>query len=260
MKIAITGKGGVGKTTLAGVLSLIFSQEGHRVLAVDADPDANLASALGVSPNEFEKVVPLAEMVDLIQERTGAKPGGMGAMFKLNPKVDDIPDKYSIVFNGIRLLIMGKSSKKGGSGCYCPENILLKRLMRHLLVEKDEVVILDMEAGIEHLSRGTADSVEAFIVVVEPGTRSIQTAYNIKKLANDIGIKKILVVGNKVRSATDKEFILSHLAEFEVIGFVPFDQKVVQADIDGKSPFQISELVVDEVKKIKGVLEKEVGE
>jgi CO dehydrogenase maturation factor len=184
MKIAITGKGGVGKTTLSALLSHIFSSEGIRVVAVDADPDANLPQALGVSPGESEKIKPIAEIEELIEERTGAKPGAIGGIFKINPKVDDIPEGYGHRIDGITLLVMGKS-KTAASGCYCPENALLRRLLKHLIVERDEVVIVDMEAGIEHLTRGTAEGVDAFIVVVEPGQRSLQTAVQVKKLASE---------------------------------------------------------------------------
>ena len=173
MKIAVTGKGGGGKTTLASILSHLYKEDGRRVIAVDADPDANLASALGISREESAKIKPIADMAELIEERTGAKKGSMGGIFKLNPKVDDIPEGIGYHLNGIILLIMGKS-KAAASGCYCPENVLLRRLLKHLVIERREVIIVDMEAGIEHLTRGTAESVDAFIVVVEPGQRSLQ--------------------------------------------------------------------------------------
>jgi len=173
MKIAISGKGGVGKTLLAASLSQIFAWAGYSVIAIDADPDANLASTLGY-PNP-EEITPISELGDLIEERTGMKPGQSGAFFKLNPKVDDLPEDYSVKLDGIKLMVMGRI-KRGGTGCYCPEGALLQALLSHLLIHRDEVVILDMEAGIEHLARGTAKSVDRLIVVVEPGRRSIETA------------------------------------------------------------------------------------
>lgn len=228
MKIAISGKGGVGKTLLASLLSRTFAEAGYSVLAIDADPDSNLAANLGF-PNPDE-ITPISEMSALIEERTGAKPGKAASFFKLNPKVDDLPEKYSLKYNGIRLMVMGRI-KKGGTGCYCPENALLQALTTHLLLGRDEVVILDMEAGVEHLGRATARAVDRLIVVVEPGRRSIETAYRISKLAKEIGLHNIAIVGNKVRSQSDREFLTSSLPGFEFLGFIPYDQAIVEADL-----------------------------
>lgn len=257
MKLAITGKGGVGKTTLAGILARSFAGEGKKVLAVDADPDANLASALGISKEESVKIVPLADMCDLIEERTGARPGTSGGIFKLNPKVDDIPDNFCYRYKGVSLILLGKS-KAGGSGCYCPENVFLRRLIRHLVLQRDEVVILDMEAGIEHLTRGTADGVDAFIVVVEPGQRSLQTAFHIKGLADDLGIKTVFAVGNKIRDEREKEFLRKGLEGLDIIGFINYDPEVIEADQKGLSPYDASPAMVAEVEMIKEVLQKRV--
>lgn len=255
MKIAITGKGGVGKTTLASLLSHLFAEEGKRVIAVDADPDANLASALGIPRDEAEKIRPISDMAELIEERTGAKPGSMGSIFRLNPRVDDLPEGIGYRLDGISLLIMGKS-KAAASGCYCPENVLLRKLLRHLIVERDEVVIVDMEAGIEHLTRGTAESVDAFIVVVEPGQRSMQTAKTVKNMAEGLGVKKVFVVANKVRGPEDLDFIKEHIGDMELIGSVKFSHAIMEADIEGSSPFNYSPETVSEVKDLKNRIEK----
>lgn len=255
MKIAVTGKGGVGKTTLSSVLSYLYASEGRKVIAVDADPDANLASALGISREEAEKIRPIADIGELIEERTGAKPGSMGGMFKINPKVDDLPEGLGYKISGITLLIMGKS-KAASSGCYCPENVLLRRLLKHLVVERDEVVVVDMEAGIEHLTRGTTGSVDAFIVVVEPGQRSIQTAGVIRRMAEELGVRKVFVVANKVRGEEDIAFIKRGIGELELLGYLSFSDAIMEADIRGVSPFSHSPLTVDEVKSIKTALEK----
>jgi len=247
MKIAISGKGGVGKTLLTALLAGTFAESGYSVLAIDADPDANLAATLGFS--HPEKIVPIAEMEDLIAERTGARPGQMAPYFKLNPKVDDIPDKYALKKDGIRLMRMGRL-KKGGTGCYCPENALLKALLSHLLLARNEVVILDMEAGIEHLGRATATAVDKLIVVVEPGRRSIETALNIKKLATDIGLASMVVVGNKIRNRSDEEFIRSSLPGFEFLGFIPYDQAIVDADLANTPVVDASQAVIGEVSNI----------
>ncbi len=247
MKIAISGKGGVGKTILASLLSRIFAESGYSVIAIDADPNSNLAATLGF-PNP-EKITPISEMKALIEERTGAKPGQVASFFKLNPRVDDLPEKCSQVQNGIRLMVMGQI-KKGGSGCYCPENALLQTLITHLLLARDEVVILDMEAGIEHLGRATAKAVDKLIIVVEPGRRSIETAHTIKKLAQDIGLTNIAIVGNKIRSQAEREFITSSLPGFSFLGFISYDQAIVDADLAGLSVLDASQKVIAEVRNI----------
>ena len=254
LKLAITGKGGVGKTTLSSLLARLYSAEGGTVLAIDANPDANLGTALGISANELKRVTPIAEMKELIEERTGGKPGTTGGFFKLNPKVDDIPERFSVKKDGIRLLVMG-TVKKGGSGCMCPESALLRNLLNHLILRKSEVVIMDMDAGIEHLGRATAASVNAFIVVVEPGQRSIETAKAVKRLANDIGIKKCYVVGNKIASDADRQFITENLPDFELLGYIGFSLKIAEADRKGISPYDNDPRVVSEVKAIKERLE-----
>ncbi len=247
MKIAISGKGGVGKTLLASFLSKTFAESGYSVLAIDADPDSNLATALNF-PHP-EKITPISDMSALIEERTGAQPGQAASFFKLNPKVDDLPENYSVKHDGIRLMVMGRI-KKGGSGCYCPENTLLGALIAHLLLARDEVVILDMEAGIEHLGRATAKAVDKLIVVVEPGRRSLETAYRINKLAQDIGLQNIAVVGNKIRSQSEKEFLISSLPDFEFLGFIPYDQALVEADLANRPLLDSSQKIVTEVKNI----------
>jgi len=259
MKIAITGKGGVGKTTLSSVLSHLYAAEGKKVIAVDADPDANLASALGVSRSDAEKIRPIADIGELIEERMGTKPGSMGSVFKLNPKVDDLPEGLGYKIDGITLLIMGRA-KTASSGCYCPENVLLRRLLRHLVVERDEVVIVDMEAGIEHLTRGTADSVDAFVVVIEPGQRSIQTAGVVKDLAKGLGVKKVFVVANKVRGQGDIDFVKKGIGDLELVGTISFNNDVMEADIAGASPYGRSPKTVEEIRQIKSVLEKSLND
>ena len=254
MKLAITGKGGVGKTTLAGLLARLYAAEGNAVLAIDANPDANLASALGISAEEAKRITPIAEMDALIEERTGAKPGSGAPFFKLNPRVDDIPERFSARIDGVRLLIMG-TVKTGGGGCMCPESALVRSLMTHLLFRESDVVIMDMDAGMEHLGRGTAQSVDAFIVVVEPGKRSIQTAEAIRNLTQDLGIARCHVVGSKTRSDADRQFIIDNTSRFELLGFIDYNPKIAEADLKGVSVFDADSGVVEEVRRIKGRLE-----
>jgi CO dehydrogenase maturation factor len=246
MKLAITGKGGVGKTTLAAGLALSFAQEGMKVIAIDADPDSNLAATLGFP--EPEKIVPLVEMKELIEERTGVAPGTVGGYFKLNPRVDDIPDKFSREHRGIKVLLMGRV-KKGGSGCFCPENAFLKAILSHLFFNRDDVVILDMEAGIEHLGRGTAEGVDGLIVVVEPTMRSIDTAFRIKSLAKDLKIKRVFLVGNKVRGREDMDFIRKNVSDFEILGFIWYNKGLID---------KITTSLIGEIREIKkNLLDKE---
>ncbi|RME90161.1 MAG: hypothetical protein D6770_03035 [Anaerolineae bacterium] len=229
MKIAISGKGGVGKTTLTALLAQVYADRGREVLAVDADPSPCLAGALGFPDELRSKLRPIAEMDDLIEERTGAKPGTIGGFFTLNPRVDDIPDRFSVTHRGVRLLEMG-AVDIGGSGCICPESALLKTLFTHLLFRKDDVLLLDMYAGVEHLGRATVDFVDAMLVVVEPTRRSLGTAAQIKKLANDIGLTRLYLVANKVRDDGEARFVETETPGLPVLGFLPADLKVQEAD------------------------------
>lgn len=247
MKIAISGKGGVGKTLLAAFLSQTFAAAGYSVIAIDADPDANLAATLGY-PNP-ETITPISELNDLIEERVGVRPGTSGSFFKLNPKVDDLPENYSVKMDGIKIMSMGRI-KRGGTGCYCSEGALLQALVSHLLLQRKEVVILDMEAGIEHLSRGTTKAVDMLIIVVEPGRRSLETAATIRQLAQDLGLSHIAIVGNKIRSEADKEFIKSNLTGVDIIGFINYDPAINDADHANRSLFTASPQTVSEVKSI----------
>lgn len=250
MKLAVSGKGGVGKTTFSSLLARTLSDQGKKVLAIDADPDANLAAALGIA--DADKVTPIAEMKELIFERTGAQPGTIGGFFKLNPKVDDIPDTLSVKLDNIKLMRLG-SVKKGGSGCLCPESTLLKALVTHVVLGRNEVVIMDMEAGIEHLGRATAQAVDKLIVVVEPGRRSIDTAEHIKRLASEIHLKQIAVVGNKIRGPKDEEFLRKHLNGFEFLGFLPYDDSLIEADLSGASPYDTASSAK---QVVAGIMEK----
>jgi CO dehydrogenase maturation factor len=250
MKIAITGKGGVGKTTLAAVLARLYAAEGRKVLAVDVDPDANLGLALGFSAAETAAITPVSAMTDLIAERTGASPDGLGKFFKINPRVDDIPDRFSKEKNGVKLLVMG-TVETGGGGCVCPEHIMLKRVLSHLVIARDEVVIMDMEAGLEHLGRGTAEMMDRFIVVVEPGERSIQTFHKVKSLAADLGVKKVSVAANKIRGEDDEAFLKERIPADELLGCIHYREEVIAADRQGLSPFDTSAETRGETRLIK---------
>ena len=235
MKIAISGKGGVGKTTFAAFLIRSLQMKGKLVLAIDADPDANLAQALGAK--NASDITPISEMRPLIEERTETKIGTMGALFKMNPKVSDLPEKLSVDVDGVKLMVLG-GVKTAEGGCICPQSVLLKVLVAHLILVRDEVVVLDMEAGLEHLGRGTARAVDKMIVVVEPGSRSIETARQIKRLSDGLGIENLVIVGNKIRSERDRDFLLKNMDDFDFLGFLPFNEDIIEADLDGRPPYE----------------------
>jgi CO dehydrogenase maturation factor len=252
MKIAVAGKGGVGKTTLSAILSKLYRDEGRNVLAIDADSNPNLASVLGIP---VTNIIPLTEQKSLVEERTKTKLGGYGAVFKLNPKVDDIAQKFAVEHENIKLLVMG-TVKTGESGCACPANILVKSLLSHLLLTEKDVVICDMEAGVEHLGRGTAKAVDSMIIVVEPGKRSIETANRIRALAKDLGIENVFVVGNKVRNEKERRFI-EKSAQMDVLGHMLYDERIIEADMEGRPP--LFEELIESVKTIKENLEQRIG-
>lgn len=232
MKIAISGKGGVGKSTLAGTLALLLAEQGQRVVAVDADPVANLAVALGLSTAQQAAIVPIAEQVALIEERTGAKVQQYGQMFKLNPDVADITESYATLHRGVALLVLG-AVQRGGGGCACPESILIRALVTDLVLYRQEALVLDMEAGVEHLGRGTARGVDSMIVVVEPGQRSLDCARRVVRMCGELGIKDVCFVANKITSPADEVFVRQALPAGDLLGCIPFCESIRQADRNG---------------------------
>ncbi|MEM1530762.1 MAG: AAA family ATPase [Candidatus Bathyarchaeia archaeon] len=241
--MAVAGKGGVGKTLIAGTLARIYARKGYRVLAVDADPAMNLAYALGIPPEVSSKIIPLAENSSLIEERTGAKPGSaFGVFFSLTPTVDDIAEKYGVMGpDGVRLLVMG-TVRSGGSGCTCPANSLLSALIRHLTFRRGDIVIMDMEAGLEHLGRATARGFDALLCIIEPNAPSIETALRIRRLAGDIEIRDVIFVGNKISTSDEEDYIRRMLdgVGLKLFHTVPFDQNIIKAGIMRIAPIDYS--------------------
>jgi len=236
MKIAVTGKGGVGKTTLTALLAYAFAGKEFDVLAIDADPSPCLGAALGFPTELIAGLTPIARMDELIFERTGAQPGTTGAYFKLNPRVDDLPDRFSALHRGIRLLELG-AVELGGAGCICPESAMLRSLITHVLLRRDEVVLMDMYAGVEHLSRATSDAVDAMIVVAEPTARSLATAEQIRSMAEDLKLPRLYLVGSRIQGDADRTFIVEHSPNLPILGYLPEDPGVRQADRDGMAVF-----------------------
>ena len=250
--LAVSGKGGVGKTTLSAALARLFAGEGRNVIAIDADLDSNLAAALGVP--DGESITPIIQMADLIAERTESTAESYGKFFKLNPTVHDIPEKYSVVQDGVRLMVLG-GVKRGGGGCACPENVFLRALLAHLVLQRDELLIVDLEAGIEHLGRATCMNIDALLVVVEPGRRSAHTAQAIRRMAEEIGIRKIFLVANKIRSPRDLELLRGSLpADLPLLGAIGFDTDLVTADLEGKGIGETSGRLASEVEAIRDEL------
>ncbi len=255
IKLAISGKGGVGKSTLAGTLARLYATDGMRVLAIDADPDANLASALGVPTELRPSVRTISTERQLIEERTGAKVREFGQIFTLNPDVQGIAERYATRHAGVDLLVLGAAQRAGG-GCACPESVLLKALVRHLVLKREEVVILDMEAGIEHLGRGTAMGVDVLLAVVEPSQRSVETARHIRAMALSIGIRNFAVVANKSLSMeADRAWVAQEFGADRVLGVIPFDRRIVEGDRADRSVFDIkSDEVLAPFRAIQRVL------
>ncbi len=239
MKFAVAGKGGVGKTFISGTLARLFARDGYNVLAVDADPNINLASTLGVPRDVAEKIVPLSENDSLVEERTGVAPGrSYGSMFRMTPTVGDIVEKFGVVGpDGVQLLVMG-TVKGGDTGCMCPANALLRVLIQHLLIQRRDVVIMDMVAGLEHLGRGTARRVDAMLAVVEPRMKSVDTIRRILKLAAEIEVREVLAVGNKIGGERERVFVEERMREVgvPVAAHIPYDPAVAEADMLGEAP------------------------
>ena len=250
MKIAISGKGGVGKSTIAAAIALTLAKRGQNVLALDSDPDANFAAALGI-PSSVE-IKPINAEMKLIEERTGVKVNEYGKVFKLNPEVSDIAEKFAVKHNGVNLVVLG-AVNKGGGGCACPENTFIRSLVTDLVLYKNETLVMDMEAGIEHLGRSTAMGVDVMIIVVEPGQRSIDCAETIIRLGNEIGLKKFIVVGNKIVSKDDEEYIAKSLPEQKIAAFMPYAQNIRQADRDGVSVLDAFDQ--EQIKIIESLIE-----
>jgi len=234
LKIAVTGKGGVGKSTITAALALLTARQGVKVLAIDADPDSNLASALGIPLASQKSIVTIAAHKRLIEERTGAKVQQYGQIFKINPEVSDITDTYTYNHRCIDLLVLG-AVQSGGSGCACPENVLLRALVQDLVLHRGEAMFMDMEPGIEHLGRATARGVTTFIIVVEPGMRSIESFRRIAAMAKEIGIRDIAIIANKVKSASDEDMIMHELGDQGIIGVIPYSEAILYNDRDGQS-------------------------
>jgi CO dehydrogenase maturation factor len=253
MKIAVAGKGGVGKTLVAGVLAEFLASKGFTVLAIDADPSPNLALTLGVPAEEANKIVPISENKPLIESKTQT---GMPGVYNLAFSVEDIVEQFSVKTPyGVNLLVMGTVQSAGG-GCMCPANTVIRALLHHLMVKRKEAVITDMEAGVEHMGRATAEHVDTMLIVTDSSAKSMETAKKLYTLAKELGIKRVLLVGNKVKNPEEPQLIeaFTNKNDMSLLGLIPYDEQVLKADMKGESP-----LKNPETSKAVAVI-REIGE
>jgi CO dehydrogenase maturation factor len=248
LKIAVGGKGGAGKTTVCAILAKLFAQEGGKVVAIDADPDANLASAFGLPAERTPQ--PLIEMKELIEQRTGAGRGSVGTYFKLNPKVSDLPDKFCVEVDGLKLLVLG-GVEQAGSGCACPESAFLKALLTYTILQRQEIIIVDLAAGVEFMGRASVQGIDALIVVVEPGARSIETAQKIVKMARQMGIRNVAVIANKITEDSQVEIIGSQLKGVAVLASLRYNPSLLRADLGREPVFGAAGQLVDCLRDVK---------
>ncbi len=234
MKICLAGKGGVGKTLITGTLARLFARDGFEVLAVDADPNPNLAVSVGIPASDAFKITPLLRNSKLIEERTGVAPGsGWGVIFNVAPDVRDIVDRFSIRGpDGVNLLVIG-SIDYGGAGCFCPETAFLKTLLAYIMAKRREVILVDLQAGPEPFGRGVAKYMDAVIVVTDQSLKSISTAEKIFHLSKDLNVKRLMSVLNRVTNPSIAPIHVLERIGFEVLGVIPFDESVIEADEKG---------------------------
>jgi CO dehydrogenase maturation factor len=253
VKVAIGGKGGVGKTTVCAIWAQLFAESGFDVLAIDADPNANLALAFGIASEKSPE--PLIRMKRLIAERTGTDRNAVGAYFRLNPKVSDLPEKYWIETNGLKLLVLGAITQ-AGAGCACPEGAFLKALLTHTILQRQEVVLVDLAAGVEFMGRASVQGINALILVVEPGSRSIETARNVTRMAKELGIGLVGAIANKITEEAQTDVIRSRLDDVILLGALKYSRLLQQADLKRASVFMADAEVTEELKRAKNQLVK----
>jgi len=254
VKIAVSGKGGVGKTLVSGTLAGYFAKKGFKVMAIDADPSPNLALTLGITIEEANKIVPISENAELLNSKTRTDYPGV---FKLHFTVDDIIEENGMKSPyGVNLLVMG-TIKSAGGGCACGANAVIRELLRHMIVERDEIVVVDMEAGVEHMGRGTASQVDIMLIVVDSSRKSLEIAKKLSGFAHEAGIKNVLIVGNRVRDPEEKELIADFTTKngLQLLALIPYDDTIVKADRVGEAPLRYAE-TSEGVKAIQSIGEQ----
>ena len=251
VKIAIGGKGGVGKTTVCAVWAQLFAESGYNVLAIDADPNTNLALAFGIASEQNPE--PLIRMKQLIAERTGTDKDAVGAYFRLNPKVNDLPERYWLQTKGLKLLVLGAITN-AGAGCACPEGAFLKALLRHTILQRQEMVLVDLAAGVEFMGRASVQGIDALVLVIEPGGRSIETANNIGKMATELGIGFVGAIANKIMKPAQMDTIQSQLNDIALLGSIPHSPSLQEADLRRAPVFGADAELVEQLRQAKNAL------
>ena len=261
MKVAISGKGGVGKTLVAGTIARLFAKDGFDVLAIDNDSAMNLSYTLGIKEEIKSKIVPISEMTTMIEERTTVKGAGAGAgVYNINPEVSDIPDRFKVTGpDDLQLLVLG-GIEEPASGCLCPENALIKTLLFNLLVKRNEVIVVDFEAGLEHLGRGTAKGIDVMLVVTEPSQKSLDLCSKIIDLSKKLGVVNIFLIANKIFDDSQLSVINDRIKSWKIPLYhsIPFDLEIGKADLKGVSPldYNSNSEAIQSIQKLYGKLKK----
>jgi len=259
MKLAVAGKGGVGKTLLAGTLARLFAQDGYNVLAIDNDNAMNLSYTLGIDKEVKEDITPISDMKNLVKERTDVAGGGAG-IYNINPEVSDIPDRFKVPGpDGLELLVLG-GIEEPSSGCLCPENALIRTLLHNLFIKRDEVVVVDFEAGLEHLGRGTAKGIDVMLVITEPSQKSLDLSKKIIDLSKKLGVINIYLIANKISNDNQLKIIHERIDEWDVPLYhsIPLDTEIAAADLTGESPLDHNpnSPAIEKIKQLYSKLKK----
>lgn len=259
MKLSVAGKGGVGKTLIAGTLARLFAQDGYNVLAIDNDNAMNMSYTLGIKSEVKEKITPISDMKKLVKERTDVAGGGTG-IYNINPEVSDIPDRFKVPGpDGLELLVLG-GIEEPSTGCLCPENALIRTLLHNLFIKRDEVVVVDFEAGLEHLGRGTAKGIDVMLVITEPSQKSLDLSKKIIELSKKLGVINIYLIANKISDENQLQIIHDRIEEWDVPLYhsVPMDPEIGAADLKGESPLDHNpnSPAMDKIKTLYSKLKK----
>ena len=260
IRIVITGKGGVGKTTITALLAHLFAGSGYTTLAIDEDPQMNLPYAIGIPRDEGDRIVPLSKNFDYVEEKTGARPGaGWGMMLKLNPDVEDVVERFGVKGpGGVNVLVMGTIEQAAG-GCLCPENTLLEAVIHYVSLRKNEVILMDTPAGVEHFGRTIARGFDQALLVTDPTFNAVKVVRHATQLARGLGIRTIWLVINRVRSENDVQKVRELMGvEMQLVAglfSLPYDENVIACEPDVRPLLDRASPFIDRLRDIRARLE-----